>query len=127
MDGEGLKAAASRQFRSRRNPGGTRLPMRPRSGVRRATPSGLLNENASLSPETAFRIEKAFGVSKDTLLRMGRGSCHAAARRQHRRQALRTRSARLRRGQRSQGRKKPKDVATVRGDFRRAARGIFFG
>ena len=39
-------------------------------GVRRATLSDLVNENAALSPEMALRIEKAFGVSMDTLLRM---------------------------------------------------------
>ena len=39
-------------------------------GVRRATLSTLLNGNASLSPEMALRIEKAFGVSMDMLLRM---------------------------------------------------------
>ena len=39
-------------------------------GVRRATLSPLLNGNASLSPEMALRIEKAFGVSMDMLLRM---------------------------------------------------------
>lgn len=39
-------------------------------GVRRATLSDLLNENAGLSPEMALRIEKAFGVSMDLLLRM---------------------------------------------------------
>lgn len=39
-------------------------------GVRRATLSDLVNENAGLSPEMALRIEKAFGVSMDTLLRM---------------------------------------------------------
>lgn len=39
-------------------------------GVRRATLSALLNGNASLSPEMALRIEKAFGVSMDVLLRM---------------------------------------------------------
>jgi len=39
-------------------------------GVRRATLSDLLNEKASLSPEMALRIEKAFGVSMDMLLRM---------------------------------------------------------
>jgi addiction module HigA family antidote len=36
-------------------------------GVRRATLSDLVNEKASLSPEMALRIEKAFGVSMDTL------------------------------------------------------------
>ena len=40
-------------------------------GVRRATLSDLLNGTAALSPEMAFRIEKAFDVSMDTLLRMG--------------------------------------------------------
>ena len=30
----------------------------------------LLNERASLSPEMALRVEKAFGVSMDTLMRM---------------------------------------------------------
>ncbi len=32
--------------------------------------SNLLNEKASLSPEMALRVEKAFGVKMDTLLRM---------------------------------------------------------
>jgi len=39
-------------------------------GVRRATLSDLLNAKASVSPEMALRIEKAFGVSMDTLLRL---------------------------------------------------------
>lgn len=39
-------------------------------GVRAATLSDLLNEKASLSPEMALRLEKAFGLSMDTLLRM---------------------------------------------------------
>ncbi len=39
-------------------------------GVRRATLSELVNGRAALSPEMALRIEKAFGVSMDTLLRM---------------------------------------------------------
>lgn len=39
-------------------------------GVRRATLSDLVNGNAGLSAEMALRIEKAFGVSMDTLLRM---------------------------------------------------------
>ena len=39
-------------------------------GVTRATLSTLLNERASLSPDMALRIEKAFGVSMDTLMRM---------------------------------------------------------
>jgi addiction module HigA family antidote len=38
--------------------------------VRRATLSDLINGKAALSPEMALRIEKAFGVSMDTLLRM---------------------------------------------------------
>jgi antitoxin HigA-1 len=39
-------------------------------GVRRATLSDLVNEKAALSPEMAMRVEKAFGVSMETLLRM---------------------------------------------------------
>ena len=39
-------------------------------GVRRATLSALLNGNAALSAEMALRIEKAFDVSMDMLLRM---------------------------------------------------------
>ena len=39
-------------------------------GVRRATLSDLLNGNSTLSPEMALRIEKAFAVSMDMLLRM---------------------------------------------------------
>lgn len=39
-------------------------------GVSRAALSALLNERAHLSPEMALRIEKAFGVSMDTLMRM---------------------------------------------------------
>jgi addiction module HigA family antidote len=39
-------------------------------GVRRATLSDLIHGKASLSPEMASRIEKAFDVSMDTLLRM---------------------------------------------------------
>ncbi len=39
-------------------------------GVRRATLSALLNGHSSLSPEMALRIEKAFDVSMDMLLRM---------------------------------------------------------
>lgn len=39
-------------------------------GVGRPALSTLLNEKASLSPEMALRIEKAFGVRMDTLLRM---------------------------------------------------------
>jgi addiction module HigA family antidote len=39
-------------------------------GVTRPALSALLNERASLSPEMGLRIEKAFGVKMDTLLRM---------------------------------------------------------
>lgn len=39
-------------------------------GVTRPALSALLNEHASLSPEMALRIEKAFGVSMETLMRM---------------------------------------------------------
>ncbi len=39
-------------------------------GVTRATLSTLLNERAHLSPDMAIRIEKAFGVSMETLMRM---------------------------------------------------------
>ncbi|WP_320195020.1 HigA family addiction module antitoxin [Agrobacterium rosae] len=39
-------------------------------GITRAALSALLNERSHLSPEMALRIEKAFGVSMDTLMRM---------------------------------------------------------
>ncbi|MEP0324483.1 HigA family addiction module antitoxin [Bauldia litoralis] len=39
-------------------------------GVTRPALSSLLNERSSLSPEMALRIEKAFGVRMDTLMRM---------------------------------------------------------
>ena len=39
-------------------------------GVRRATLSDLLNGKASLTPEMALRIEKAFSPRMDHLLRM---------------------------------------------------------
>lgn len=39
-------------------------------GVTRPALSALLNERAQLSPEMAIRIEKAFGVSMETLMRM---------------------------------------------------------
>ncbi|MGI6247279.1 MAG: HigA family addiction module antitoxin [Pseudochelatococcus sp.] len=39
-------------------------------GVTRPALSALLNQRAHLSPEMALRIEKAFGVSLDTLMRM---------------------------------------------------------
>ena len=39
-------------------------------GVTRPALSALLNRRARLSPEMALRIEKAFAVSMDTLMRM---------------------------------------------------------
>ena len=39
-------------------------------GITRTALSAFLNERASMSPEMALRIEKAFGVSMDTLMRM---------------------------------------------------------
>ena len=39
-------------------------------GITRAALSAFLNERASLSPDMAIRINKAFGVSMETLMRM---------------------------------------------------------
>jgi antitoxin HigA-1 len=39
-------------------------------GVTRQTLSILINEHGGLSPDMALRIEKAFGVRMDTLLKM---------------------------------------------------------
>jgi addiction module HigA family antidote len=39
-------------------------------GITRAALSTFLNERASLSPDMAIRVEKAFGVSMETLMRM---------------------------------------------------------
>lgn len=39
-------------------------------GVTRAALSAFLNERTSLSPDMALRIEKAFGLPMDTLMRM---------------------------------------------------------
>ncbi len=39
-------------------------------GVTRAALSAFLNERAALSPDMAIRIDKAFGVSMETLMRM---------------------------------------------------------
>ena len=50
-------------------------------GVTRPALSALLNERAALSPEMAIRVEKAFGVSMDTLMRM-QGSFDIARARQ---------------------------------------------
>lgn len=46
-------------------------------GVTRAALSALLNERSRLSPEMALRVEKAFDVRMDTLLRM-QASCDIA-------------------------------------------------
>src|SRR5258707_7546089 len=54
-------------------------------GVTRPALSALLNERASLSPEMALRIEKAFGASMDTLMRMQNSYDIAQARRRARR------------------------------------------
>ncbi len=47
-------------------------------GVRRATLSALVNQKAGLSPELALRIEKAFRLDMETMLRMQ--AWHDAAR-----------------------------------------------
>lgn len=39
-------------------------------GVTRPTVSQLVNERTALSPEMALRLEKAFGVKMETLMRM---------------------------------------------------------
>ena len=39
-------------------------------GITRAALSAFLNQRASLSPDMAIRLEKAFGVSMETLMRM---------------------------------------------------------
>lgn len=49
-------------------------------GVTRPALSALLNCRASLSPEMALRLEKAFGIKMDTLLRMQTAYDIAAAR-----------------------------------------------
>jgi addiction module HigA family antidote len=50
-------------------------------GVTRAALSAFLNERSSLSPEMAIRIEKAFGLSMETLMRMQNSFDIARARR----------------------------------------------
>ena len=50
-------------------------------GVTRATLSTLLNEHSQLSPDMAVRVEKAFGVSINTLMRMQNSYYIAQARR----------------------------------------------
>ena len=52
--------------------------------VRRATLSDVTNGNASVSAEMALRLEKAFGVSMDLLLRMQVGYDAAQTRRRSR-------------------------------------------
>ena len=49
-------------------------------GVRRATLSDVANGKASVSAEIALRLEKAFGVSMDLLLKMQAGYDAAQAR-----------------------------------------------
>ena len=49
-------------------------------GVTRPALSALLNQRARLSPEMALRIEKAFAVSMDTLMRMQNSYDTAATR-----------------------------------------------
>ncbi len=51
-------------------------------GVRRATLSDVLRGKSSLSSEMALRLEKAFGVSMDLLLKMQAGFDAAQARKQ---------------------------------------------
>ena len=49
-------------------------------GVTRAALSAFLNERASLSPDMAIRLEKAFEVSMETMMRMQNGYDIAQAR-----------------------------------------------
>ena len=58
-------------------------------GVSRPTLSNLLNGNADLSGDMALRIEKAFGVKMDTLMRMQ--SSHDIARTRRRQNTIRVR------------------------------------
>ena len=50
-------------------------------GVTRPALSAFLNERASLSPDMAIRIEKAFGLKLETLMRMQNAYDIAEARR----------------------------------------------
>jgi antitoxin HigA-1 len=50
-------------------------------GIRRATLSDVTRSKAAVSSEMALRLEKAFGVSMDLLLKMQAGSDAAQARR----------------------------------------------
>lgn len=54
-------------------------------GVSRPTLSSLLNGRADVSPEMALRLEKAFGIGMDLLIRM-QASYDAARMRQRERQ-----------------------------------------
>jgi addiction module HigA family antidote len=58
-------------------------------GVSRPTLSNLLNGNADLSGDMALRIEKAFGVKMDTLMRMQVSYDIACTRRRERKIAVR--------------------------------------
>lgn len=53
-------------------------------GVTRPALSNFLNQRAALSPEMALRIEKAFGVNMDTLMRMQNSFDIAQARKRER-------------------------------------------
>ena len=53
-------------------------------GVTRPALSALLNGRASLSPDMALRLEKAFGLSMDTLMRMQNSFDIAKARKRER-------------------------------------------
>jgi antitoxin HigA-1 len=53
-------------------------------GVTRPALSALLNGHAALSPDMALRVEKAFGLQMDTLLRMQTAFEIAEARRRER-------------------------------------------
>ena len=50
-------------------------------GVTRPALSAFLNQRSALSPEMALRIEKAFGVNMETLMRMQNSHAIARARR----------------------------------------------
>lgn len=64
-------------------------------GVSRPTLSALLNQRASLSGDMALRIEKAFGVSMETLMRMQSAyEISQTRKRQHRIKIPRFRTAR---------------------------------
>jgi plasmid maintenance system antidote protein VapI len=54
------------------SPSANRRPKRHLEPFRHAqlAPSAFLNERSSLSPDMAIRMEKAFGLSMETLMRM---------------------------------------------------------